>query len=151
MDNMPRWRYPTGVDEVEEAVEVEVAVADSEVAVEVMVVGEEEAVSVTEATRVAMHVERRVTLPGTAIRAEDLVMGLGEGTPGPDAVHADRLTEAVPGRVLALDHHRENVSTVAARVEALLQLQTRKYELPGISRKEGCSFHLRIHNVLYIG
>ena len=87
---MPRWRYPTGVDEEGEAVEVAVAVADSEV-VEVMEVEEEAAVSVTEATRVAMHVERRVTLPGIAIRAEDLVMGLGAGTPGPDVDHAGML------------------------------------------------------------
>ena len=91
VDNMPRWRYPTGVDEEGEAVEVAVAVADSEV-VEVMEVEEEAAVSVTEATRVAMHVERRVTLPGIAIRAEDLVMGLGAGTPGPDV---DHLTEGM--------------------------------------------------------
>ena len=76
-----------GVDEKGEAVEVEAAAADSEVEVEVMAVEEEEAVSVTEATKAVTHAERRVTLPGTAIRAEDLVMGLGEGTPGPDADH----------------------------------------------------------------
>ena len=90
MDNRPRWRYPAGVDEKGE-VEVEVEVADSEVEV-VTAVEEEEAVSVTEATRAAMHAEREVTLPGTVIRAEDPVMGLGAGTLDPDA---DQTTEGM--------------------------------------------------------
>lgn len=123
VDNRPRWRYPAGVDEKGE-VEVEVEVADSEVEV-VTAVEEEEAVSVTEATRAAMHAEREVTLPGTVIRAEDPVMGLGAGTLDPDA---DQTTEAVPGRVLVLDHHHRenNVSTVAARVAA--HLRTRSFQ-----------------------
>ena len=94
VDNRQRLKYPAGVDEEGEAVEV-VEVADSEVAVVVMAVVEEGVVCATDATRAATHAERGVTLPGTAIRAEDLVMGLGAGTLGPDAVHADHLTEGM--------------------------------------------------------
>ena len=58
-------------------------VADSEV----VTVVEEVAVCVTDAMRAATHVERGVTMRGTAIRAEDLAMGRGRD--------ADHITEGI--------------------------------------------------------